>query len=247
MYLDNNNLYYYFYIMQSQKETKKNTKRLSQNNFLIKVSFNITYILLLTTATITFIEAIRTTQPFIRHILNLETCISVVASYFYYLFLNKIETTNEPVNWNEISELRYIDWSITTPMMLLALCLVLSNNINQVIHLKAIASIVFFNYLMLCFGYLGETRQIDKVIADIIGFVSFFIMFYLIYINYVKPKYSLDNIILYSLYLSIWSIYGIVYLFDNDFKNIIMNVLDLTSKCLIGLGLWVYYTKIIKY
>jgi bacteriorhodopsin len=231
--------------MQSQKETKTNTKILSQNNLLTKFSFNITYILLLTTATITFIEAIRTTQPFVRHILNLETCISVVASYFYYLFLNKIE--DEPVNWNEISELRYIDWSITTPMMILALCLVLSNNINQIIHLKTIAFIVFFNYLMLCFGYLGETQRIDKVIADIFGFVFFVIMFYLIYVNYVKPKYSSDNIILYSLYLGIWSIYGIVYLFENNLKNIIMNILDLTSKCLIGLGLWVYYTKIIKY
>jgi hypothetical protein len=31
-----------------------------------------------------------------------------------------------------------------------------------------------------------------------------------------------------------------------EYKNIMMNILDLTSKCLIGLSLWAYYTKIIK-
>ena len=37
-----------------------------------------------TTATITFIEAMRTKVPKIRHMLNLETCISVVAAYFLW-------------------------------------------------------------------------------------------------------------------------------------------------------------------
>lgn len=231
-----------------QYENKERPKTPKKNN-LIKFSFNITYILLLTTATITFIEAIRTTQPFIRHILNLETCISIVASYFYSLFLRKVENyenSNESINWSEISEMRYIDWAITTPMMLLALCLVLSNNINQSIHFTTIVSVIFFNYIMLYFGYLGETQQVNKPIADAFGFVSFFIMFYLIYSTYIKPKFSFDNIILYGLYLIVWSIYGVVYLFEEETKNIVMNILDLISKCLIGLGLWVYYTKIIK-
>ena len=30
-----------------------------------------------------------------------------------------------------------------------------------------------------------------------------------------------------------------------EYKNIIMNVLDCVAKCFIGLGLWVYYTKIL--
>ena len=57
---------------------------------LIHFSFMITYVILLTTATITFIEALRTQNPRIRHILNLETCISCVAGYFYGLFIVKI-------------------------------------------------------------------------------------------------------------------------------------------------------------
>ena len=53
------------------------------NERLVKVSFYITYAFLLTTATITFIEAMRNKDVGIRHILNLETCISVVNSRFF--------------------------------------------------------------------------------------------------------------------------------------------------------------------
>ena len=56
---------------------------------LVKNSFYITYAFLMTTATITLIEALRTKNPKIRNILNLETCISVVAA-FYYLRIIKI-------------------------------------------------------------------------------------------------------------------------------------------------------------
>lgn len=210
---------------------------------LLKNSFSITYTLLLTTAVITFIEALRTPNPKIRHILNLETCISCVAGYFYGLFIVKMNDKN--LNWHDISENRYIDWSITTPMMLLALSLVLSMNSNTKIHLKVIASIVILNYIMLLFGYLGEIKMIERYLATLLGFIAFFIMYFIIYINFVKPKYCRDNYILFSIYFIVWSMYGIVYLFDEEYKNMITNVLDLTAKCFVGLGLWVYYTKII--
>ena len=57
---------------------------------LVKSSFYFTYIFLITTGTICFIEALRNPVPQIRHIMNLETCISVVAGYFYGLFVNKL-------------------------------------------------------------------------------------------------------------------------------------------------------------
>ena len=209
----------------------------------LKNTFYITYTLLLTTAVITFIEAIRTPNPKIRHILNLETCISCVAGYFYSIFILKIKDTN--IDWKSITQTRYIDWCITTPMMLLALCLVLSMNVNKVIHIKIISLIVLLNYTMLLFGYLGEIKIINRIFATIFGFVAFFFMFIIIYFNYVKPKYSKANYVLFGIYFSVWSLYGIVYLFDEEYKNMITNILDLTSKCIIGFGLWIYYTNII--
>jgi bacteriorhodopsin len=212
-------------------------------------SFYITYVLLLTTATITFIEAMRTKIPTVQHIMNLETCISVIAGYFYSVFHDKIKNwnkTNEPIDWSEITELRYIDWSITTPLMLLTLSLVLSFNSKTKIRFHWFALILFFNYAMLYVGYLGETGKVERIMADIVGFIAFFITFGIIFIQYVLPRYNYDNYILFGLYLFIWSIYGIVYNFNEINKNIITNYLDLTAKCLIGIGLWVYYVKIIR-
>jgi bacteriorhodopsin len=215
----------------------------------IKISFTITYILLLTTATITFIEAMRTKSPIVRHVLNLETCISVVAGYFYSIFTTKIaeyESNNAPINWQELTETRYIDWSITTPIMLLALCVVLSSEIQLSVHLPIMVVIILLNYSMLYAGYLGETSALDRTTANIAGFLPFIAMFGLIYWKYVMPKYNLANRTMFYFYFVVWSLYGIVYLFDEETKNVIMNVLDLFAKCLIGLGLWVYYVHIIR-
>lgn len=191
----------------------------------------------------------RTKNPVVRHVLNLETCISVVAGYFYSIFTTKIneyETKNSPINWQELTETRYIDWSITTPMMLLALCVVLSSEIQLSVHFPIMAVIVLLNYAMLYAGYLGETSVLDRTTANIAGFVPFFAMFGLIYWKYVSPKYNLANRTMFYFYLVVWSLYGIVYLFDEETKNVIMNMLDLFAKCLIGLGLWVYYVHIIR-
>jgi bacteriorhodopsin len=232
------------------KKDKPNEPEFKKLDNSIKFSFTVSYILLLTTATITFIEALRTKTPYVRHILNLETAISVVAGYFYSIFVDKIAKSEEKMvnmDWAEITQTRYVDWAITTPMMLLALCLVLSSNSKTVIRLFTFLTIIGLNYIMLYLGYLGEMKQIDRLTADATGFIAFFAMFYIIFNQYVLPKFSKDNYFLYFAYLGIWSIYGVVYMFNEEYKNIAMNYLDLTAKCLIGLGLWVYYTKIVQY
>jgi bacteriorhodopsin len=208
-------------------------------------SFMITYIALLTTGTICFIESMRTTVPMIRHIFNLETCISIVAAYFYSLFVEKISVKKSKINWEEITTYRYLDWAITTPMMLLVLCATLGYTIHIKVHLPVILLILLLNYTMLGLGYLGETKTIEKKFATGTSFVSFFMMFAIIYYYYVRPKYSLSNYVLYSLYFIVWSFYGVAYLLNEEYKNIGFNGLDLISKGLIGIGLWIYFTRIV--
>jgi len=211
----------------------------------VPFSFYLTYILLLTTGTITLIEALRTKIPIVQHIMNLETCISLIGGYFYSVFNDKIKRMKE-MNWKEITQLRYIDWAITTPFMLLTLSLVLSFNSKTIIKLHHFVFIIFFNYVMLYSGYLGEIGKLDRITASIIGFVALLITFATLFLQYVLPKHSLDNYILFSIYALIWSIYGVAYHFDELQKNITFNYLDLTSKCLVGIGLWIYYVKIIR-
>lgn len=218
-------------------------------NYYVKFSFMITYILLLTTATLTFIEAMRTNVPSVRHILNLETCISVIAGYFYSVFLEKIqgyEKENKPADWADISKTRYVDWSITTPLMLLVLCVVLSLESKIPVKLHTILQIVGLNYLMLGLGFMGETGVLSHYVAALAGFVPFAIMFYIIYITFVKGHSSFSNSFMYYFYLIVWSLYGIVYVLPDSIKNILTNILDCVAKCLIGNGLFIYYSHIIK-
>lgn len=226
----------------------KKDKVLHPVKYYVKFSFVMTYILLMTTATITFIEALRTPNPQVRHVLNLETCISLVAGYFYSVFTNKIEEygkENKPIDWADITKTRYIDWSITTPLMLLTLCIVLGMESKVPTTLSVYSLIVLLNYIMLYTGYLGEIQWLTRLTACIIGFIAFFLMFGIIFVIFVKPKMSRANLFLYSIYLCVWSVYGIAFLFNEEYKNIIMNILDFIAKCFIGIGLWAYYTKTI--
>jgi len=213
------------------------------NNY-VKNTFNVTFVLLLTTGTITFIEAIRTQNPMIRHVLNLETCISIIAGYFYSVFIEKVNKTDEFFDWKIITQTRYFDWCITTPLMILTLCIVLGNNVRRPLHFMMFLLLVFLNYCMLFAGYLGEIGYFQRLFASILGFIPFVLMYSIIFIQFVMPKFLLDNYILFGCYVFFWGMYGMVYLFNEEYKNICLNILDLISKCFIGLGLWAYYTKI---
>ena len=169
-------------------------------------SFYVTYILLLTTGTITFIEALRTKDQMIRNVLNLETCISIVAAYFYQMFIARMETGNK----DDIVKLRYVDWSVTTPMMLLSLILtMLYSTGGGDIHLIEFIITMTLNYCMLLLGYLGEANYLNKVLANVIGFAFFGGLFTYIYKTFMK-KYSVASTILFTTYVVIWSLYGVV-------------------------------------
>lgn len=214
---------------------------------LVKGTFTITYIFLVTTGIVIFIEALRQGVGFISHVMNLETAISVVAAYFYGLFMAEIEKSeslNQPIDWNKMIVYRYIDWSITTPIMLLVLCLYLANNLKLSVKLGTYFIIVVLNYIMLSFGYLGEIGVTDRTTGVIGGFAAFGLMYFIIYTTYMK-KYNLSNFVLFWFYAIVWAFYGIVYMLDNNYKIPITNLLDLISKCFVGLGLWAYYTKIL--
>jgi hypothetical protein len=208
-------------------------------------SFTLTYILLITTGTITLIEALRAKDPLVRHIFNLETVISVIAGYFYSSFVEKIKTTPlDKIDWADLSKTRYIDWSIPTPIMLVVLMIALGQHIHTKPSLLTYGIVLILNYVMLYCGYAGENGIISRTTGLYGGFVAFFIMFYIIFHQLVQPNYVLFNVVLFSFFFIVWSMYGIVYKLDNRRKNISLNILDLISKCFVGIGLWVYFTGI---
>ena len=206
---------------------------------VVRLTFSTTYTLLLTTGAVCLIEALTTKDAKIRHIMNIETAISFIACYFYSIFLKKIET--DKIDYVEINRLRYSDWMLTTPFMILSLGLVLSYNLGINFKFSHFMIAIILNFLMLLFGYLGEIGKINKKFAATGGFVFFALLFYFIYWNYVKDRKSLMNLVTYGIFTFIWFMYGVIYLQNEIIKNTVYNILDLCAKCFFGVGFWAYF------
>tara|TARA_Y100000389_G_C17455662_1_gene517975 strand:- start:1897 stop:2574 length:678 start_codon:yes stop_codon:yes gene_type:complete len=210
---------------------------------LVQYTFYLTYAFLLTTGTITFIESMRTNIPKIRHILNLETCISVVAAFFYSQFMKRLEQGGDNINYKQINETRYTDWAITTPIMLLVLVLAILYNTGGSLNFFDFLIILLFNYVMLASGYLGEIGKITKRQGVIIGFIGFVLLYGFIYAKYMTGKYIFDNQMIFWAFVILWAIYGLIYEADEEKRNVGYNILDLFSKCFVGIFFWAYFTK----
>lgn len=209
-------------------------------------SFTLTYILLLTTGTVTLIEALRTNIPIVRHIFNLETVISLIAGFFYSKFVSKINESldkKQPIDFTEITKTRYLDWAITTPLMLLVLINCLAHHNRKAPSFLSYLVILALNWSMLYLGYSGEFDK-QNTLKFTFSFVCFFAMYLYIFILYVYPKYNTFNYALFFFFFVVWSLYGIVYKMNIVSKNMVYNYLDLISKCFVGLGLWLYFTQL---
>jgi bacteriorhodopsin len=232
-------------------------------------SFYLTYVFLLTTTVITFTEALRTPIPTVRHIMNIETCISVIACYFYGLFIVEIKKSQEIPKPQEsqdpntretneklasvipvakINNMRYTDWFITTPFMLLALSMILGYENKKQVKIYPFLLTLAFNFAMLLFGYLGEIRLLTRNIASFIGFIFFFLTYGTIWKLYMTgSKITSQSKYIFCVFLGVWSLYGVFYHTKESTKMFGYNVLDLISKAIIGLFLWLYLTKTVVF
>ena len=235
----------------------------------VKNSFYFTYVFLITTGVITFIEALRNPIPQIRHIMNLETCISIIAGYFYGLFIeviNKSEeaniivqesknsqqlnTSNQDLDLplEKINDMRYSDWIISTPLMLLVLSLVLGYENKIDVRFLSFSLVLFFNFLMLGFGYIGEINLLNRTLANFIGFIFFFLTYGTIWKLFMSgPKVTKQSKMIFYTYLGLWSLYGVFYQTNETTKMIGYNTLDLLAKAFIGIFFWLYLTKIVRF
>jgi bacteriorhodopsin len=182
----------------------------------------------------------------LNEVLALESFVQVVELFFYAFFLKSVALKDLP----QMAGIRYFDWVITTPTMLLTTIAYfkyeehLEKGSGKILHFGSfleenkenVIHIVLANFLMLLFGYLGEIGVIDSTISIVLGFLFFAYAFYIIYKEYaVKAKKSLP--IFYFIF-SIWSLYGIAAIFNPHHKNNMYNILDIFAKNFFGLYLY---------
>ena len=95
--------------------------------------------------------------------------------------------------------------------------------------------VAILDCLMLIAGYMGEIGTLDQMTANIAGFLPFFMMFYIIYKNFVTDSVEGQKIFWY--FAGIWAIYGVAAFMPYNIKNIMFNILDLFAKNFFGLFL----------
>jgi bacteriorhodopsin len=209
---------------------------------LVKNSFRFSCLVLIASTFITLIEALKTENRKARHILNLETAVAFVASYVYSIFSGMVD--KDDFSLKNITVYRYMDWVITTPMLLLALLLFTTYLNKDELHLGRYLIVLFLNFGMLLFGYLGETDKISRILSLSLGTLFFFGLILFIWFNYIHGKKILIQKIIFILFTIVWSLYGVAFTFDEKTKNITYNFLDIISKVFFGLFMWIYYGNV---
>ena len=115
----------------------------------------------------------------LKDILTMELLVQFVESSFYIWVILALN------NYKTLTQRRYIDWVITTPTMLISTVIFMryveykENNKKipsffEIIEQEKenLIRILFYNWAMLFFGFMGETGKIDKKLSVSIGFVS---------------------------------------------------------------------------
>ena len=214
---------------------------------LMRLTFYISIVIQFITGIVTFggiFYKLPKQDRVLKDILGLETIVQLVEGLFYIYIISSLRYMRS----NDITKRRYLDWVITTPMMLLSTIIYMEyeNNklTNKIVNTKEfinnnrknITNMFLFNTLMLVSGFLGETRIMLKSITIPIGFVFLFLAFNIMYKNYVG-KADINKRI-FMLMIIIWSMYGIAAIFPTILKNISYNILDIISKNFYGLYLF---------
>ena len=165
----------------------------------------------------------------LNSILWMETIVQFIEFIFYYWLIKNIQSINY-----DITYIRYFDWFLTTPTMLISIIVFMlyttSNDILNFVETlnennTNIWYVIFFNALMLFFGFLGEKRIISKNMAFLGGTLFFILSFKIIYDNYVNNNET--NKIIFYMNFIVWSFYGLAFLLSYSNKNVMYNILDI--------------------
>jgi bacteriorhodopsin len=217
---------------------------LGSTETLMFTTFNFALYLLIINLIVSFIFAF--VHPEFRVVFGIEVLISLVASIVYYLIIkiSKSAPDLKSIDWKTVTTLRYIDWSITTPLLLVSFSLFLSNGEKVKDLANFIMTLIFFDLIMILAGYLGTVNVLTTFWSLVIGFLAYFIIFYLIYQKFFQgtkvTNHSMFKKIMFVAIVILWFIYGAVYNTSIYTRNITTNVLDGIAKGVFGLSLGSY-------
>jgi bacteriorhodopsin len=188
---------------------------------------------------------VRPEDEIVKDVLLMELVVQFVEFLFYVYLVYMIVSGHIST---AITSHRYVDWSITTPVMLVSFVIFfkylhqqgrtvrLLQSIQE--ELPNISQIVIGNALMLLFGFVSEVGLLSTPIGVALGFIPFAYIFKILYSYYARFT-TLGNILFYLSFI-IWGLYGVGAVLPFTYKNTVYNILDVFSKNAYGLFLYAF-------
>ena len=181
-------------------------------------------------------------DEFLKDLLKVEIFVQGIEFIFYTWLV---------YNFKEVSSLnitpyRYLDWSVTTPSMLITLSAFLSHDGNTSARLidflsnnkGSIIKIVLLNAVMLLCGFIGELGYLNPYVSAALGFIPFVLNFKYIKDTFLQscPEDKQKNYLFYW-FVFFWSLYGVFAVTKYKIKNTGYNILDIFAKNFFGVFL----------
>jgi bacteriorhodopsin len=180
-------------------------------------------------------------------LLKVEVFVQAIEFVFYVWLIYYFSKVSR-----NITPIRYLDWAITTPLMLITLSAFLNHDGSTPTRLVdflsnnagPIVKIVLLNASMLLFGLIGELGYLDKYVSTALGFIPFALNF-----KYIKETFlpsdddKFKNAVFYW-FVFFWGLYGVFAVMSYTVKNTGYNVLDIFAKNFFGLFLaYIVWTR----
>ena len=180
-----------------------------------------------------------TKDEILKDLLKVELFVQIIEFVFYICLIYYFKKTLQ-----NITPFRYLDWAITTPLMLITLSAFLKHEKNSTERLsdflsenkQSIAKIVFLNAGMLFFGLIGELGYLNPYTSTALGFIPFFLNFKHIKDTFLPSGDTLKNALFYW-FAFVWSLYGVFAVTKYTIKNTAYNILDIFAKNFFGVFL----------
>jgi bacteriorhodopsin len=176
----------------------------------------------------------------LKDLLKVELFVQVIEFIFYiwlFVYLHKVS--------RNITPFRYLDWAITTPLMLITLSAFLKHDGTTSSRLSSflldnkdsIIKIVLLNATMLIFGLIGEFGYLNPYVSTGLGFIPFALNFKYIKDTFLASSEDTFKNAVFFWFVFFWSLYGVFALTSYTIKNTGYNILDIFAKNFFGLFL----------
>tara|TARA_B110001450_G_scaffold236951_2_gene242821 strand:- start:6010 stop:6696 length:687 start_codon:yes stop_codon:yes gene_type:complete len=170
-------------------------------------------------------------------ILAFEVSSQIIEFLWYAIVIVRSQTIT--------ARLRYIDWVLSTPIMLISLAMFFrhrdstppSSSVFSIFESFEIYACLAVNWIMLAFGFAMESMWIPDVVGLFGGGLSLVGSFALLAV--LSPIDTMSHILFWVTF-GVWGLYGVAAAFDDVTKNVMYNAIDVVSKNCFGLFLFVY-------